>query len=313
MLKLRTNIFGFPGDPDIMTGQRNVGLLDQRLALQWVQDNIAQFGGDPERVTIFGESAGGESVKQLLALPPRPLQFRAAIMESQAAFIPGVPAISFLKTVNEFGCASADSSIDCLRKVPAEQLRDYITENNVFFPPEDDGLTYTSDVRPSIRNKEFADVPVLIGTNADEGRVFAAAFGLANASSTVGDVIDLLFPDNPIVGNAVAALYRPVFTDVYHFASAVITSLIFTCPTSSLSKYATQHGLQVWRYYFSFDSPTLAVFPDAGAFHTAEIPFVFGSFSAPENVTPTDEESQLSRYMQTTWANFAKGPSAGPG
>lgn len=77
----RTNIFGFSNSPEVPFGSQNAGFLDQRLALRWVRENIARFGGDPSRVTVFGESAGGESVKQLLANPPSPLPFSAAIMQ----------------------------------------------------------------------------------------------------------------------------------------------------------------------------------------------------------------------------------------
>ncbi|KUJ11309.1 alpha/beta-hydrolase [Mollisia scopiformis] len=100
----RTNIFGFSASPELPTGQQNVGFLDQRLALQWVQDNIAQFGGDPSQVTIFGESASGVSVKQLMAQPPSPLPFRAAIMQSEQAVLPGTGLASYQATLREFGC-----------------------------------------------------------------------------------------------------------------------------------------------------------------------------------------------------------------
>jgi carboxylesterase type B len=79
-------VFGFPNSPDLPAGEGNPGFLDQRKALNWVSKNIATFGGDPAKVTIFGESAGGWSVKQLIALPPKPLPFRAAILQSGKHF-----------------------------------------------------------------------------------------------------------------------------------------------------------------------------------------------------------------------------------
>ncbi|KAJ6785455.1 hypothetical protein PWT90_01165 [Aphanocladium album] len=309
----RTNIFGFPGAPNLPPGQQNVGLLDQRLALQWTRDNIAQFGGDPEQVTIFGESAGAASVKQLLAYPPSPLPFRAAIMESQGAVLPALPELSYGLVAKEFGCAYAPSSIDCLRNIPAADLASFISKKDIFFPPRDDHATWTSDVRPRIRSKDFANVPIFLGSNADEGRLFAAALGLSNASFTVDDQLALFIP-NKLARATISDFYTPFIKDTYHLLSTIITKLLFTCKTSSLASYAKRHGYNVWRYYFSFEPQSLVLFADSGAYHAAEIPFVFGSFPLYTNVAAaTKTEMALSDYMQTTWANFAKDPSAGPG
>lgn len=83
-------MFGFSNSPEVPFGSQNSGFLDQRFALQWVQENIAQFGGDPSKVTLFGESAGGESIKQLLANPPSPLPFAGAILQSENTVLIGM-------------------------------------------------------------------------------------------------------------------------------------------------------------------------------------------------------------------------------
>ncbi|KAL4964209.1 Carboxylesterase [Aspergillus stella-maris] len=160
----RLNIYGFPNEPVAAPGKANVGFLDQRLALDWVQQNINQFGGDPTRVTIFGESAGGYSVKQLLATPPSPHPFRAAIIESQQRELPGNGTANFLNAAAHFNCENTQ----CLREVPVRELTDYIRDENMFFAPVYDNVTCVLDVRPHIEDGQFANVPLLMGTNRDE-------------------------------------------------------------------------------------------------------------------------------------------------
>lgn len=177
-INYRTNMFGFSGSPEIPTDQQNAGLLDQRLALQWVQDNIASFGGDPSKVTLFGESAGGFSVKQLLANPPNPLPFRAAILQSQGSASTGLTQVSYAGVAKHFGCSDAPSTLACLRKVPGTDIENYITENALGFPPVSDAINSGGNTLPSILSGKFANVPILIGSNSDEFTVFANIAGL---------------------------------------------------------------------------------------------------------------------------------------
>jgi carboxylesterase type B len=232
-------------------------------------------------------------------------------MQSEQAVLPGTGLASYQATLRKFGCNEADSPIQCLRQVSAADIKSWIETNDIFFAPTNDHVTFTTDVRPNIRNKQFADVPFFMGTNADEGRVFAAAFGFDNSSATIEEVVSIIFPNNPDIQKAVAAFYAPFFTDAFLFGSAVLTDLGFLCTTSSLSNYAISNGYSsVWRYLYSAVFPNLSVFPNAGSFHTSEIPQVWGTYPL-EGVT--SEQEQLSQYMQTTWANFAKNPAAGPG
>lgn len=235
-------------------------------------------------------------------------------MESQGSVLPGIPSVSWKLALDNFHCAHETTPIDCLRNVPATALQDFISKTDIFFPPDDDQVTWTNDVRPTLKKRQFADVPFFLGTNADEGRVFAAAIGLANASSTLDDIFSILIPDHPALGKVISAFYSPIIKDTYSLISTVITDLIFTCKTSSLASYAKRHGYNVWRYHYSFVSPSLALFPNSGAFHTSEIPFVWGSFPGYKDIiTPTQQEVALSKFMQTVWANFAKKPMDGPG
>ncbi|KAH8745265.1 Carboxylesterase family-domain-containing protein [Diaporthe sp. PMI_573] len=133
----RTNVFGFPASPDIPINERNLGFMDQRKALAWVTENIRAFGGDPSKVTIFGESVGGYSVKQMLINPPQPLPFRAAIIQSQAFGPVGDGDKSWTTLVDELGCnkTCASQHHDCVKAAPAEVIRNIIDRKGLNFTP----------------------------------------------------------------------------------------------------------------------------------------------------------------------------------
>jgi carboxylesterase 2 len=184
-INYRTNIFGFSNSPELPKGSQNVGFLDQRFALQWVQDNIAQFGGDPSKVLLFGESAGGYSVKQLLANPPSPLPFAGAIMQSQQALMPFNGLTEWKRAVYNLNCAEAESPLACLRSLPVNEIKESIEGNYQFFGPAQEDGTSTADVRKSIAAGKFAKVPIVMGTNSHEMRVFLSLLGLESSASAV--------------------------------------------------------------------------------------------------------------------------------
>jgi carboxylesterase type B len=312
--KFRTNIFGFSGSPEIPLGEQNSGFLDQRLALQWVQDNIPEFGGDPEKVILFGESARGYSVKQLLALPPTQPSFRATIIQSGGADLPAFPGTSFNHTAQYFGCNGSSSSLECLRQVSATDLKAYISQNGLLFPPVSDHITNIADVGPIITSNNFTDFPIMVGSNANEGRVAATGAGLQSKDNptTIEVFLNNLFPNNATIRAVVKKAYTKLLNNVYLFASAVITDLGFTCRASSLANLAASNGYSVWRYYYNASFPALYSFPEAGACHSSEMPQVFGTYTVADqygNVTRAQEK--LSGYMQKTWANFANDPYNG--
>lgn len=245
-----------------------------------------------------------------MANPPSPLPFRAAIMQSQQTGLNGTAQASYSQTLAHFSCDTASSPIQCLRGITATDIKTYISQSALDFAPTADNKTYVSDVRSAITSKKFANIPFLIGTNKDEGRVFITQLGLgpANTTLTVSNVVSLFFPSNPILQATVAAFYAPLGLTAYELASAIFTDLSFTCTTSALSNLATLNQYKVWRYQYAADFPNLDSFPDAGAYHTAEIPQVFGTYPV---VGATAAQEQLSAYMQGAWAGFAKTPSNG--
>ncbi|MCJ1392608.1 hypothetical protein MMC18_005478 [Xylographa bjoerkii] len=310
----RTNVFGFPNSPELPLDSENLGFLDQRMALQWVQQNIRYFGGDPSKVTIFGESAGGYSVKQLLTSPPHPLPFHAAILESETVLLFANGTVSWESLVAAVNCTSAASHIDCVRSVSATTIQTAIEVAALTFPPVVDNKTESGNVSSAFTFHTAAHVPILIGTNSQEGRLFAYAEGLEGPLG-ITTFLNATFPGQSSLQASVAAAYPlTVYQTAYFAISAIITDLFFTCPISELANLADDSGYAVWRYYFNASFPDLQLFPNAGAFHTSEIPLVFGTYETLlPDVSPTPQEEALSKYMQTAWARFAKNPLKGPG
>ncbi|KAH7085047.1 liver carboxylesterase 1 precursor [Paraphoma chrysanthemicola] len=310
-INYRTNIFGFSNSPEIPFGSQNAGYLDQRFALTWVQDNIAKFGGDPTRVQLFGESAGGESVKQLLANPPKSLPFSSAILQSQNAVVTGNGLINYEQVKLNFKC----KDLACLRSVPALEIKAYIEAQSLGFPPVNGDGTAVSDVRASITTRKWANVPALLGSNLNEARVFLAVLGLNDGATALDGLFDLLNITSSTVRDSIVTTYAAKgITNVVDVVDRIGTDLVFTCTTSSLANYLALNGYTTYRYRYDGVFPTVSTFANAGAYHTAEIPSVFGTYPLSNQFgTATQQQINLSAFMQKTWANLAKNPGGGVG
>ena len=191
-LNYRLSAWGFLSSSEVASsGNTNLGLRDQRLALQWIKENIRAFGGDPEKVTIWGESAGAMSVgAHLIAYGGRDDGlFRGAIMESGGSITAspmndtGYQAM-YDEVVAKVSCSSAANTLQCLREVPFEELNSVLngTDGNPaysFSPVADQDLVRG---RGSVQldQHEFIKVPILAGTNTDEG----ASFGPTGINTT---------------------------------------------------------------------------------------------------------------------------------
>lgn len=241
-------------------------------------------------------------MKQLLANPPDPLPYRAAILESEATMTQGGVS-SWDALVNALNCTEASSEIACVRSFSAKKIENKIEKLGVLFPPVSDNVTSTSNVGPMIKSKRWAHVPFLIGTNAQEGRAFT--IGVVNITS----YIEAFFPGDTTLQNEILAQY-PTNESAFFTAADIITDLGFTCPVRMISTIAVNHGYKVWRYYFNASFANTQPFPMAGVYHGSEIGLVFGTYNKTDT---TPQQVELSKYMNTAWANFAKDPSSGPG
>ncbi|WP_235677743.1 carboxylesterase/lipase family protein [Mycolicibacterium sarraceniae] len=298
--------------PDANIG--NYGLADQQAALRWVRDNIAEFGGDPTKVTIAGESAGAMSVCDHLVAPDSAGLFRAAILQSgpcqaQADRATGQKVSTDYAT--KVGCSDPDAVAACLRSLPAKELQSaplYVG----FGPDKLTGPVTGTDRLPVDPMTEAAlsrmpRIPVLIGSNGDEFAMFAALqylkdHGLPPYPKLLSDTFG---PDAP----AVAAHY-PLdgFGGNDGLAySAAVTDSLFACPTDRLTS-GLAHTNPVYAYEFNdrtapAPDPLRAVPFAVGASHSLELRYLFDVGGAPP-LNPAQRE--LSDKMVAYWSQFVK-------
>lgn len=307
----RLSVFGFPGAPKLP----NFGFLDQRYAVEWVQNNIRSFQGDPSRVTIFGESSGGISVDALLTLPPSRPSFQAAIVQSGTVLSNSLanlgvnPTAVWNTTLEENNCTQTLDPVACLRNVPAATLKSYVTANNVPVGVVSDNTTYTPNSAAARKAGTAADVPILVGTTADDGSLFT--IGQSNLTAFIDTTFGIL-PDLARNVTEAYAVGQPGTGSSETTAIArIFTEVGLQCPTALLTRQIQEAGSSpVWRYIYNATFTNIVVAPNVGAFHSSELPMVFSTYNQP---TATAQQYALSEYMRGSWARFAKAPMMGPG
>jgi para-nitrobenzyl esterase len=311
----RLGALGFLASPELSAEQGghsgNYGLMDQIAGLQWVKKNIAAFGGDPGRVTIFGESAGGIAVSMLAASPLAKGLFTGAISESGGNFGPekhanegGTNMVS-LATAEKNGTAYLSklgvTSISDARKKSAEEILKNSNSALGGAWPIFDGYVLLGDQYKLYQAGKYNDTPVLIGSNADEGALFVPSIKSdvyqMNIKTGYGDYADKIFAAYP--GDADANALRSA-RDMFRDAT-------FAWPTWAWARLQSKTGKgKVYVYYFSHRPPypNAPQFKDWGAAHGGEISFVFGNFSAAMPAGAADQA--VSEEVSTYWTNFAK-------
>ena len=235
-MNYRLGLFGFPNRQDVLKQTRNLGLLDQRLALDWVQRNIAAFGGDPEKVTIFGESAGAHSVsaQTFSVFPSGKTPFRAAIMESgQSVF--GVPPIGSSPSLDSvakmLNCTG--TTLQCLKSMDGTTLAGFLSQHGLSFGPVTDDLTILSNITEKVSSGQLQQIPTLVGTNMNEGRAFV--FGQPN--NTEAFLSQLLGNNTAEIQKFLAAypIGEHGLVDDFEVMGQILTDQMMQCVSTNLS------------------------------------------------------------------------------
>jgi para-nitrobenzyl esterase len=294
----------------------NYAYLDLILALKWVRENIEAFGGDPSRVMVFGESAGGMATCMLLVSPLAKGLFSSALMESGSCVAPttGSRASEGQKLAMDVGCAMEADIAACLRAKPAQDLFSLPVESVNFFNYQKDisrlweldwGANVDGYLLPDapitlLRQGRHNHVPFALGTNADEAELFLPA-----VINTCADfAADMVMRFGASLASEILKRY-PCLTTVPRWAEvAVITDLAFKCPARRVARaVASSQTEPVYRYQYTHIYRTSAL-AAMRAFHASELPFVFGSF-AQMVYLPTSGEQTLSTNIQGYWSRLS--------
>lgn len=320
-LNYRLGALGFLHLADLggerFAGSGNVGLLDQAAALRWVHDNIETFGGDPDNVTIFGESAGGMSVGTHLALPASQGSFHRAIAQSGAVANvhdrdQATAVTTRLLDLLDLG----PDQIDALETIPFPSLieaqdtisNDFGIARGLPFQPVVDGVTLPEQPMAALRAGAAAGINLLTGTNRDEMRLFTSMDPRRDRldDARLARRVQRFTGSDPDV---LVRVYRDAAPDASpaDLYEAIGTDAVFRMPAIEMAEAQSAHA-DVWVY--EFHRASTAFGGSLGAAHAVEIPFALDNLTAPgANFfigEPTEAMQHLATQMADAWTAFAR-------
>lgn len=269
----------------------NVGLLDQRLGIEWVRDNIQAFGGDATRITAFGQSAGAASLDfYSYAYATDPILSGMILESGTVQLIPPMAdnVVSWFSVASQLKCGNSSSNSTavtaCMQSKDALAILVAASGGSVNWGPIVDNTTIFADYTARTLAGWFSKIPLLIGNNGNEAALFAVQAELMNQTGITADVL------------------------------ATVNLNRFTCPAGARANASITAGLPTWRYrYFGeFPNTALTTVPDSGAWHGSEVPVIFDTLPTGTDIpASTSTEVAIGKYIRGAWAAFAKNPKAG--
>ncbi|RAH82887.1 alpha/beta-hydrolase [Aspergillus japonicus CBS 114.51] len=325
-INYRVAAFGFLDSKEVLeSGNTNLGLRDQRVALRWVKENIRAFGGDPEKITIWGESAGAYSVGAHLVTNDGDNEglFRAAIMESGNAVGPPWNGTDWYQPmydqiVNQTNCTSASDTLQCLREVPFETFYP-LAYNGLEWFGTIDGTFIKEKPQISITAGRFAKVPILHGTNTDEG----TSFGTTGTNTDAECIEQLIASKRWVLDRDQATHLLGLYPNIsalgcpygwgnvtwpargyeYKRYESMAGDLCMVAPRRLLGTQMARYEQEVYAY--RWDVAALNETSVIGVQHFAEIPFVFAN--PDQTITPLGSDPTrlaLGNLAARMWTAF---------
>lgn len=289
-INYRLNIFGFPNSKGLKNDEQNLGFLDQRLAVEWIRKNAVKFGGDADRITLWGQSAGAASVDNYNYAYPKDPIVSGLIMDSGVSALPLVSDdaehTNFTFVATHFGCGnmSAEAELNCFKNISSSAIEDFFKKYNdeastpaLGFNPVNDERTKFANTTARIIAGNFSKKPAIIGTNVNEGEAFLPYNRTYGPDKTIADSLTLAY---------------------------------FLCPAVKTTQDRYAASTSTFRFLYGGNFTNISPQWWEGAYHSAELPLIFGTHNIAREAS-SRFQYQVSEKMQDYWLAFARDPTKG--
>ena len=293
----RLNIFGFFKHPNMSKQTGNFGLEDQILSLQWLKENIKYFGGDPNNITIFGESAGGAHISYHLVSPASEGLFEKAIIQSGGYNLVSPYSLLDIQEAYNFAKEATDiispNNFEALRNIDSKRLLDVSKAMGYPFHPIIDGNLIEKQILNIYSRGNLNKVDLIIGSNKNEEYLYI------DKELSLEDLIKQIKERNLDKADKIISLLD--LSDIPLASDRVGTNQLTACPSIFIARQMTKSGNKVYQYLFSKQRVKSE---NILSYHGAEIPYVFGTHDA--YLPTTNNDLKLTDSMMNYWTQFAK-------